>query len=130
MLWMCFAVGLNNFALGRLAMAEIEGAVRSPLEAESLNLVAWFGHTGNMAVQGEAGDRERIAWVLAEATLRPWAVVLAETRSAALDALSAFQKPVGQPLTRWTPGLVIAVGQAGKADSVHSTNRVALSPLV
>jgi hypothetical protein len=101
-----FGVGLANFGAGRSRLPrQIAGDVR-----EVLPLIAWYGATGNLAL--EAGEPVEVAQRLAEITGTAWAVVPAGGLADALRALAAEPVPLVEAGIRATPGLAFAVEPA------------------
>jgi hypothetical protein len=128
---MCFGVGLNNFATGRIRMSELEKAVEPPLRAAGGALLTWYGHTGNLTVEGEDEAARLIAMALAAATDdRPWAVLHAVSVKDALHSLDRWPEPEAREGVRWTPGLAISVEtRQGLVSPVDSPARARLCNL-
>jgi hypothetical protein len=98
-----FALGQNNFGGGRTRMADLIPEIQRHL-APGARLVAWHGHSGNVAV--DFGDSEMVRAALRQASGRDWAVVPAEMVAGALHALGPIREEAG---VRWTPGLAFNV---------------------
>jgi hypothetical protein len=94
-----FALGQNNFGSGRARMADLVPEIQRHLPAGA-RLMAWHGHSGNVAVDSDAPETVRVA--LRDASGRDWAMVPAETVVSALGALGPIREESG---VRWTPGL-------------------------
>jgi hypothetical protein len=114
-----FGVGLANFGSGReRSPSEVVAAVR-----DALPVVAWYGATGNVALQD--GDIDDVRLELKERTGTTWAVIGAEHLEHGLTLLAALPEPLHTPDERPTPGLAFGVTTSADGD-VISTERAVL----
>ena len=86
-------------------------------------MVAWYGSTGNVAL--EHSDPNEVRRVLHDVTGVAWAVVSEEQLDRALGTLATLPEPSHAHDERPTPGLAFAVTTPG-AGEVSSTDRAAL----
>ena len=128
MIWTCFGVGFNNFATGRMPMADLEAGLRTPLAGIGAELLAWYGHSGNLSVRSEATGPS-IGAVLEDFTGRGWAVVAFDELKSALLELDRLPRPDPEPLVRWTPGLAFHLGSSRSLGDVADTTRAVLRRL-
>ena len=112
-------LGLANFGSGRdRSPREIVAIVR-----RSLPVVAWYGATGNIALNDVTITQARQS--LREITGVEWAVVSAEQLAHGLDVLAGLPEPAHDEDERPTPGLTFAVSPSVPGE-VTSTRRAFL----
>lgn len=110
MIWMCFGVGINNFATGQTSTVSLIRSLNSRLVAVKAAPVAAYGHSGNLAIEAPYRSRVRIEAVLAAATRTRWTAIPADDLLDGIHRLDRWSPPDPKRGMRWTPGLCMAVG--------------------
>ena len=125
-LYFCFGVGFGNFGTGReWRMADLVKTI-GDRDPERLDVIAWYGSTGNVAVRGQRpADMQS---VLRDVSGRAWAVVDRRGVERGLEALNGWNPRDRTPRTRWTGGLAFAVS-GDRGGAVEDTERAKLRRL-
>jgi hypothetical protein len=107
-------------------MMEIEKEIVSKT---SLQVIKWFGSTGNFLLETTKGARSMriVRSQLAEVFPKGFAVLTPSSLESGLDVVSSWRKPRKEDRVRWSPGLVFLMHRdRGKAVRPRSTHRVRL----
>jgi len=107
-------------------MPDLVKLIEPLLRDAGASLIAWYGHTGNLAVEGGQDARKRIAGNLEDVSERRWAVLSVENLRRALDSLGLWQEPEAEVGVRWTPGLALSVKERRDVTSLDPTSRAEL----
>jgi hypothetical protein len=125
-LYFCFGVGFGNFGTGReWRMVDLVETIGNA-DPERLQVIAWYGSTGNLAVRGQR--RADVQSVLLDVSCRPWAVVERHAIERGLEALNGWVPRDRTPQTRWTGGLAFAVSGV-QGGAVKDTERAKMRRL-
>ncbi|HET6713384.1 MAG TPA: hypothetical protein VFI59_06720 [Actinomycetota bacterium] len=125
-LYFCFGVGFGNFSTGReWRMADLVKMIGDK-DPERLDVIAWYGSTGNVAVKGERPTD--VLSLLRDVSGRDWAVVDRSRVLRGLEALNGWDPRDRRPRTRWTGGLAFAVS-GDRGGAVEDTERAKLRRL-
>ena len=122
--WLCFALGLNNFAGGRsVSMPQI---LESVSDDPDLALVASFAATGNISIASDL-SADDIAHRLGEFSeqLHPWAVVPPERVVQYVEEIEQAKLPPPKAGERWTLGIALPITPP-KGSVLKDTERVRL----
>jgi len=107
-------------------MADLTERVRPPFAEVGADLVASYGHSGNLAVRGNARAGRVIGSTLVAATGHEWAVISLGHLQEPLQDLDRIPTPTTEHQVRWTPGLVLSIDRRPRAGEVRHTERAVL----
>lgn len=122
----CFGVGFNNFKGGReREMAEVVRDVRQSLckAAIPLTLIAWYGPTGNFAIQTWDLKRDDVESLFSSLIGRRCALVSVDDLDDAITTFRKISPPTPEQGIRWTRGLAFRVEGSVSDGTPSSTSR-------
>jgi hypothetical protein len=120
--WLCFGVGLNNFATRRMRTA---GLTERLADDPEVSVVRSFGATGNVLVKGNVSAAKIADQLGALTPGGGWAVVCLGRIARYVEEVRSVPSPEPGVGIRWTKGIALPVERPDRS-TLTSTTRAEL----